>query len=83
VTELSRVLAAVLDRVRRRGDLFLIEQDGEAVAALEPVTTADAATWSSLAKDLRDVSRQKSAFAADLEEIQRHQPGVPTDMWPS
>jgi antitoxin (DNA-binding transcriptional repressor) of toxin-antitoxin stability system len=81
VTELSQDLRSILDRVRRRGDSFLIEQDGEAVAALEPV--AAAATWASLAKQLGDAPHPGSEFATDLEEIQRHQPDVPTDVWPS
>ena len=81
VTELSRELQSILDRVHWQGDSFVIEQDGEAVAALEPV--AGVATWSSLAKDLRDVPLPDAAFAADLEEIQRNQPEVPTDVWPS
>ena len=53
------------------------------MAALEPATTKEGATWASLAKDLHDVPRPDSAFAADLEEIQRQQPEAPTDAWPS
>ena len=83
LTELRRDLAAVLDRVRRRGDSFLIEEDGEAVAALEPATPTSTATWSTLAKELHELPRPDVAFAADLEEIQRHQPEVPTDVWRS
>ncbi|HEX6508369.1 MAG TPA: hypothetical protein VF221_12115 [Chloroflexota bacterium] len=81
VTELSRELISILERVRRRGDSFVIEQDGEAVAALEPV--AEVATWSSIARELHDAPCPDSEFAADLEEIQRNQPDAPTDMWHS
>jgi antitoxin (DNA-binding transcriptional repressor) of toxin-antitoxin stability system len=83
VTDLSRDLVAVLDRVHRQGESFLIEQDGETVAALEPVTGPHVATWSTLAAVLRDVPHPDAAFAADLEEIQRQQPEVPADVWPS
>ncbi len=36
-TELRWELASVLSGVRRKGESFLIAQDGEAVATLEPV----------------------------------------------
>jgi antitoxin (DNA-binding transcriptional repressor) of toxin-antitoxin stability system len=79
IADFSRDPEAILDRVRC-GDSFLIEQDGEAVAALDPVGSRSAATWRTLATALRDVPRGDPAFAADLEEIQRDQPDVPTDV---
>jgi antitoxin (DNA-binding transcriptional repressor) of toxin-antitoxin stability system len=36
-TDLARTLRAVLDRVRYRGDSFLVERHGAAVARLVPV----------------------------------------------
>jgi len=80
-TQLSRDLATVLDQVRRRGDSYLIEQDGEAIATLEPA--AGVTTWSSLAKDLHSEPRPDLAFADDLEQIQRRQPELPDDAWHS
>jgi antitoxin (DNA-binding transcriptional repressor) of toxin-antitoxin stability system len=81
VRELRQGLTSILDRVHRRGDSFVIEQDGEALAALEPV--AGAATWSTLAAALRNAPRPDEAFGTDLQEIQRNQPDVPTNVWPS
>ena len=74
-------LRIVLDGVHLRRASLVIGQDGEAVAAMEPV--AGAATSSCPAKDLRGVVRPDAAFAADLEEVQRNQREVPTDVWPN
>jgi antitoxin (DNA-binding transcriptional repressor) of toxin-antitoxin stability system len=70
--DLGRELQDILDRVYRRGDSFLIEREGEAIAALEPVPAAT--TWSDLAQALRDVPGPDADFAADLEDIQSNQP---------
>ncbi len=83
VTELGRDLAAVLDRVRRQGHSYLIEQDGEAVATLEPIGTSRGATWRTLSTALRDLPNGDFDFAADLEELQRNQPEMPDNVWPS
>lgn len=83
MAELGRDLVAVLDRVRRRGDSFLIEQDGEAVAILEPMETAGNATWRTLSKVLRDLPNDDLDFADDLTEIQRNQPEMPASAWPN
>lgn len=59
----------------------MVERDGEALAALEPV--GGAATWSTLAAALRGAPRPDDEFAARLEDIQRNQLDAPTDVWPS
>lgn len=74
-------LRFVRDRVHRRGDSFVIEPDGDAIAALEPV--AGVAIWFTLAAAIRNMPRPSSTFATDLEEVQRNQPEAPTDVWPS
>ena len=74
---------AVLDRVRRQGQSFLIEQDGEVVATLEPTGATRGATWRTLAQALREVPSADADFAVDLEEIQRSQPEMPAAMWPN
>ena len=53
-TELGRELTSVLSLVRRHGESFLvIEQDGEAIATLEPVGASRGATWRTLTQALR------------------------------
>lgn len=83
VAQLSRDLMAILDRVRGRRETFLIQENGKVVAALEPHTEEREATWSSLADALRAMPSSDTAFADDLEDIQRNQPNVPADSWHS
>jgi len=82
-TELGRELASVLSRVRRKGESFLIEQDGEAVASLEPVGASRGATWRTLTQALPDRPIGDLDVAADLEDVQRNQAEMPTIVWPS
>ncbi len=70
-SELGRERAAVLDRVRHRGQAFLIEQDGEVVATPEPVGLARSATWKTLSQALHELPDTDEDFAGDLEEVQR------------
>lgn len=79
VSELSRDLSSVLAQIQHSGDSFVIEQDGQAIAELGPPRRAAAGI--SLAEVLRHVPPPDPAFASDLEEIQRHQPRVPLDLW--
>lgn len=80
VLDFSENPSAIMDRVRR-GDSFLIEQDGEAIAALEPVGVRGAPSWQTLMKTLHDGPSGDPEIAAALEEIQRNQPDLPADVW--
>jgi len=83
-TELGRELTSVLSRVRRHCESFLvIEQDGEAIATLEAVGASRGATWRTMTEALRGWPSGDVDFAADLEEVQRNQPEIPTTVWPS
>lgn len=67
-------LSAVLDRVHRQAETYLIEQDGEAVAAIRPIEDEEPVTWQPLTNRLHAVALDDSSFADTLEEIQRDQP---------
>ncbi|MDQ2741138.1 MAG: hypothetical protein M3Z66_02385 [Chloroflexota bacterium] len=82
-TELGREFASVLSRVRRQGESFLIEEDGEAVATLEPMGPSRGATWHTLTHALCDRPIGDIDFAPDLEDVQRNQPEMPINVWPS
>lgn len=82
-TELGQELASVLSRVRRQGESVLIEQDGKAVATLEPVGASRGATWRTLTQALPDRPIGDVDFAADLEEVQRHQPEIQITVRPN
>ena len=83
-TELRWELTSVLSRVRRQGESFLvIEQDGEPVATVEPLKTSGGATWHTLTQALGGRPIGDLDVAADLEDVQRHQLAMPTNVWPN
>ncbi len=75
-TDLARTLRAVLDRVRYRGDSFLVERHGTAVARLVPVP--DTATGS-----VREaLTARRAAGTPDAEFAELLERGGATDRPP-
>lgn len=68
-TELARRVGDVLGRVRYRGDSFVVDRNGEAVARITPVAGQGVGTLSDLARAWRSAGRPEPAFADDLERI--------------
>jgi prevent-host-death family protein len=81
-TELARGLSDVLNRVRYKGERFVIERNGEAVAVLEPLDGSKAVTFRELAERLKSVPRPDPQFADDLEAVQSEQSRTPPVEWP-
>lgn len=73
-TELAKNLSDVLNRIRYRGERFVIERDGEPLASLAPVKAANGITVNELFELLRRVGLPDEGFADDLEAIQSEQP---------
>ncbi len=82
-TELARSLSDLLNRVRYRGERFIIDRNGEPTAALIPVEAPASITWQELAERLGDLPSPGVDFADDLEEIQAAQPLAGPIPWPS
>ena len=82
-TDLARRLSDILSRVRYRGERFVVERNGEPVAALMPVTAAPRVTVGELFERLRAIGLPDEDFAADLEAIQATQPKLASPEWPS
>lgn len=80
-SELRRDLSSILLRVRRQRESFLIKENGELVATLEPAGVSSTGTWTTLAEVLQDAVEVDAAFANDLEEIQQSQPEMSVDAW--
>lgn len=69
-TELARRVGDVLGRVRYRGDTFVVDRNGEAVARIAPVPGAGGVgTLADLARAWRSAGEPELAFADDLERI--------------
>lgn len=82
-TELSKSLSDVINRVRYRGESFLIERNGEPVATLIPAVPAGQITLRELAGKLGNLPLPGNGFAEDLEAVQSSQPKESAPAWPS
>ena len=81
-TELARSLSDVLNRVRYRGERFVVERNGEPVAFIDPATARKGRTGRELAKLIGHLQIPEG-FADDLEAIHAAQ-GLPQIReWPS
>jgi antitoxin (DNA-binding transcriptional repressor) of toxin-antitoxin stability system len=68
-TELARGLGDVLRKVRYRGEVFVIERNGEAVARLGPVPSGTTPFLREGLLAWRTAGMPDAAFADDLERI--------------
>ncbi len=75
-TELAKNLSTVLSRVQYRGERFVVERNGDAVASLGPLEAPSGITVGELFDLLRRISRPDEGFADDLEAIQAGQSAV-------
>ena len=81
-TELARRLGDFLGRVRYRGDSFVVEKNGTAVARLGPVSEGSQCTLGEALKAWTSTRERDPAFADALEIVgELDQP--PDDPWAS
>jgi prevent-host-death family protein len=66
-TELSRNLSDILNRVRYRGERFVILRNGEEIAVLEPHKEASAATMGDLVQIIEKHGPLDDEFMSDIE----------------
>jgi prevent-host-death family protein len=81
-TELSKRLSDVLNRVKYRGERFVVQKNGESVATIIPVGDAPGITVKELIEKIGDLPPIGSGFADDLESAQRDQGLVEVREWP-
>ncbi len=82
-TDLARNLSDVLNRVRYRGEHFVVERNGEPVATLSPSFRMPDVTLGEVARRLADLALPGEGFGADLERIQLSQERAEPPAWPS
>lgn len=82
-TEAARSLSDFLNRVRYKGESFLIVRNGEEVGVLGPTTSGKPKTLHQLVELVKELGLPDDDFVSDLEEIHRQQPSLPRDPWPS
>ncbi|MBC7785343.1 MAG: hypothetical protein H7144_16035 [Burkholderiales bacterium] len=85
-TEAARNFSDILNRVRYRGESFIIERSGDIVAELSPRSTAATRphTGAELIELLKDLPEVDPGFAEDVREAIRSQEvAIPRDPWES
>jgi prevent-host-death family protein len=81
-TVLSKNLSDILNRVRYRGEEFVVERGGEPVARILPAAPSTGPTFRELVERLLALPGD-STFADDLERVQANQPTAEVADWPS
>lgn len=82
-TELAKGLSDILNRVRYRGERFIVLRNGEPVATIGPPGLTEAPTIAELAERLRDVPVPHDGFGDALADVKANQPTVKVISWPS
>lgn len=82
-TELAKSLSDVLNRVRYRGEKFLIVRKGEPIATVGPAAPVPGITGREFVELLKNLPPPDEGFADDLEAIQAYQPKASLPAWPS
>lgn len=81
-TELSRRLSDVLNRVKYRGERFVVQRNGETIATITPVSPSPGVTLDDIIAKVGDFYAPGDGFADDLEAIQAEQPPAEFPEWP-
>jgi len=71
-----------LERIRYRGETFVVERNGEAVARIAPLPTRSAASLRDGLRAWAGASDDVGAFADDLERVNRAD-RAPKNPWAS
>jgi antitoxin (DNA-binding transcriptional repressor) of toxin-antitoxin stability system len=79
-TEAARNFSELLNRVRYRGERFLIERGGVTIGELRPVAPVRF-TGRDLLALLRSLPSVDDSFFDAVEAAARHQPQVPETPW--
>lgn len=82
-TDVARNLSDVLNRVRYKGESFLIVRNGEEAGVLSPVSEGSPKTLRELVGVVREIGSPDEDFASDLEAVRRESPSLPDEPWPS
>lgn len=79
-TEASRNFSEILNRVRYRGETFVIERGGEPVARIIPAG-APRCTLRDLVELLKRIPRPDDEYLDIVESVTRNQPPLPKSPW--
>jgi antitoxin (DNA-binding transcriptional repressor) of toxin-antitoxin stability system len=81
-TQLAKGLSDVLNRVKYRGERFVIQRNGETVAVVAPANAKPGITVSELVARVGDLKLPDGDFADNLEAVQVEQGLAEITEWP-
>jgi len=79
-TEAARTFSDLLNRVRYRGEEFVVERGGEPVCRIVPAQPVKR-TLADLVRILESAPKPDTAYWDTVEKITRRQPKVPKSPW--
>lgn len=80
-TEAVRSFSDLLNRIRYRGEEFVIERGGAAVCRMAPATAPKRATGREILAIIRDLPRPDPGFAKAVQGAIKRQGRVPRSKW--
>jgi antitoxin (DNA-binding transcriptional repressor) of toxin-antitoxin stability system len=79
-TDAARSLSDLLNRVRYRGESFVVERSGEAVCRIVPARPASC-TVGALVRALKSAPVPDSRYPDTIAELTKKQPKLPKSPW--
>ena len=79
-TEAARKFSDIVNRVRYRGEEFIVERAGEAVCRIVPALPVKR-TLADLVRILESVPKPDPEYWDIVEEVTRNQPKLPRSPW--
>lgn len=80
-TELSRRMSDILNRVKYRGERFIIQRNGESIAVIQPLRDKPGITARELIAQVGNLEFPGDGFGDDLEAVQSAQPPAEMPEW--
>jgi antitoxin (DNA-binding transcriptional repressor) of toxin-antitoxin stability system len=80
-TEAARTFSDLLNRIRYRGEEFVVERGGEAICRMTSAGPSIGLTARQLASHLRELPPVDDAFASDVRAAARKQGRLPRSPW--
>jgi len=80
-TEAVRAFSDLLNRIRYRGEEFVVERAGEPVCRMTPAVPAKTLSFRELASLLREIPQPDARYASDVRRAARSQGRPPRSPW--
>ncbi len=80
-TEAVRSFSDLLNRIRYRGEEFVVERGGEPICRMTPAAPTKVLTLRELASVLREIPDADTDYASDVRRAVRSQKRLPRSPW--